>query len=178
MTQQEVLDQVYLVLGNPSTDLLPNDIVNHFIDQWEVLYPLNDKDCILTYKSVVSSANYIISALTTKADIAGRKVREKEGLVEIEVDNKEKGSVDGWKDWLKNFIKNPYDLLPCLEQEEDFNTTAMPIVTGLDRDKYEKVLSNSNNISNGARIGSLWNTSDNRCLDSFITGRPRNRRSR
>ena len=169
MTQEEVLDLVYLVLGNPSIELLPNEIVNHYIDQWEVIYPLNTNDCLLTYKVVISCVNYMISKLTSEGNVAGKELSEKEGDVEIEVKYKDKGEIDGWTDWLSLFLKNPVDFLPCLADTAEFgSSTAVPIVTGLKRDKYEDVLADTNNISNGYRIGSIWETSENRRLDSFI----------
>jgi hypothetical protein len=172
MTQEEVLTAVYLVLGNPSTDLLPNEIVNHFIDQWEILYPLDTKSCMLIYKTVISSVNYIISKLTNEGDgtTGGIRRREKEGDVEIEEEYKNGSPVDGWTNWLNLFLKDPTLLIPCLASEDGFSSNAMPIVTGLDREKYINVLGNPNNISGGGRIGSLWDTSDNQNLDSFVRG--------
>lgn len=171
MTQEEVLDLVYLILGNPPVETLPNEIVNHFIDQWEVLYPLDTQSCLLTYKVVISCVNYIISKLTNEGAVAGKEVKEEEGEVEIEVTYGDKGEIDGWKDWLAMFLKDPAYFLPCLADTDEFgSSTAIPIVTGLKRDKYEDVLGNTNNISNGYRIGSVWDTYDNRRLDSFVRG--------
>ena len=172
MTQEEVLTSVYLVLGNPSTDLLPNEVVNHFIDQWEILFPLDTKSCMLTYKTVISSVNYMISKLTNEGDgvDGGTKRREKEGDVEIEEEYKNGSLAGSWSDWLDMFLKDPTLLLPCLASEEGFSSNAMPIVTGLNREKYINVLGNPNNISGGARIGSLWDESDNQNLDSFVRG--------
>ncbi|UUW39732.1 hypothetical protein VP14_045 [Vibrio phage VPMCC14] len=172
MTQEEVLFTVYLVLGNPSEDLLPQEIVNHFIDQWEVLYPLDTDSCLLTYKTVISSTNYILSKLTNEGDgdTEGIRRREREGDVEIEEEYKNGSPAQGWRKWLDAFLKDPTLLLPCLASEEGFSSSAMPIVTGLDREKYIGVISNPNNISGGARIGSLWDTSDNQLLDSYTRG--------
>ena len=172
MTQEEVLFNVYLILGNPSLEDLPEDIVNHFIDQWEILYPLDTADCMLTYKTVISSANYIISKLTNEGlgDTEGIRRREREGDVEIEEEYKNGSPAQGWNKWLDSFLKDPTLLLPCLASVDGFSSNAMPIVTGLDREKYIGVLGNPNNISGGARIGSLWDSSDNQLLDSYTRG--------
>ncbi len=170
MTQQEVLDLVYLTLGDVDTTLLPESIVNHYIDEWELIYPLTSASCQLTYKVIISSVNYIIAKHTNDGQLAGAEFSEKEGNVSVEEKYKEKGLVDGWSDWLDAFLRNPVDFLPCLYEVEGLGGVAVPIVTGLDRTKYDEVLSNQNNISNGYRIGSIWGNSDNRRLDSFIRG--------
>ncbi len=170
MTQEEVLNTVYLVLGNPSVEDLPNNIVNHFIDQWEIIYPLDTESCMLTYKVVVSCVNYIITKLTNEGVTAGYSRSEKEGNVSIAEDFGDTSPIDVWNDWLSSFLKSPTDFLPCLASVSGFTSSAMPIITGLQRDKYINVLGNPNNISGGGRIGSLWNNSANQNLDSFVRG--------
>ncbi len=170
MDRASVSTIIYLILGNPDVDLLPETVVDHFIDQWSPIYPLSSRSCMLQYKVVISSAQYIISRLTAEGLTNGYELVEKEGDVTVSQEYDGESPSALWRGWLTDFLKNATDLLPCLRDEDDYSSPAMPMITGTKRDVYENVLSDPNNISNGYRISGNWGERDNQRLDRFLTG--------
>lgn len=116
-TVEDIAAKVNFVLGYPSEDILPQAALTLIITNYLPYYPLETKECELTYFSCVAAVDFIIRKLGGNGSgLGGSRLREKEGNIEYEeAYSSGNGVVEFWKSELKRFKADPSVLLPCLK---------------------------------------------------------------
>ena len=100
-----------MAMGLTEEDI-PVDVIEYWILAWQEVYP--DNECLVLHNTVLSLYEWLIRQ-SAKDSSGGGKVKEKEGLAEIELDRYNK-SVD-WEKALEDYLKAPWLAFPFCKEE-------------------------------------------------------------
>ena len=137
---EELIALIYLMLNLTTSDI-PTEIVQIFLDEYQKLYP--DNDCMVLYNTTISIYNWLIRKANGEA--VGGKRKEKKGRREIEV--QDYSTTDNWKNSLKSFLANPWEVYPQCRSTLAENASSRLIIGGVKKDIVESVQDNTNSYS-------------------------------
>ena len=146
MTEEEIINLVRLVMGNPAESVLPTTIIQLYVEQYQILYP--DSDCKVLYNTILSCYQWLIGQSSVGSSGGGKR-REKNGKREVEIEGYNKSG--DWKAALSNFLKNPSQLLPqCAVEFGENKGLGRVIVGGVNEDLINSINDDPNRRTGGA----------------------------
>lgn len=112
MDDDQIIQKIYLATSL-TTDIIPRDVWVNFIAQWKLVFP--DSECLVCHNVVVSLYEWGLKQSALRDSSGGGKIREKEGLVEIELDEVDK-TID-WQNALNKYLESPDAAFPQCKDE-------------------------------------------------------------
>lgn len=151
-SEDDIIDFVELVLGNPDSDMLPESVITAYIGILEDRYDLDTEGDYIAYYCVLNSIDYIKRYLLKNGTgVAGSSVKEKEGSLQYESSQTgDYGLIDGWEDIKLDFMSNVNQYLPNLDKYK--NKVGMIHIGGVSRQEVLKVKRNNNLLKGGTDL--------------------------
>ena len=140
MTHEERLVYVRVILGSPSTTILPDEVINLFLSRFELSFDVDnhpENEPLVLWNTCVACLQWLLAASTAKGEISTSR-SEKVGDVSVSFG----GGVSqyqAWKDLLDYIYENPDYVDPSLGGFDN-----LIIIGGVRQDKYEEVLLDKN----------------------------------
>lgn len=151
-TEEEIINLVELVLGNPDSDMLPESVITAFIGILEQKYTLSTQGDYIAYYTVLNCIDYIKRYLLKNGTgVAGSSVSEKEGSLQYtSAQTGDYGLIDGWEDIKLDFMSNVELYLPDLAKYK--NKIGMVHIGGVSRDELRNIKQNNNILTAGTDL--------------------------
>lgn len=155
LTHPERISEVRFLLGDPSTGVLSDTIIDRFVTREEATYgTAEDNQCIVLYQSVLNSLIYltnknVASSGGSASSTTKTKRREKVGQVEIEETYAEASasskSVSSWVDQYEWFKKHPEFVCKSLRR----GSASLVNISGVTKSDKEATYSDPDSFGNG-----------------------------
>lgn len=151
-SEQDIIDFVDLVLGDPDTDMLPESVITAFIGILEDKYDLSTQGDYIAYYVVLNCIDYIKRYLLKNGTgVAGSSVQEKEGSLQYtSAQTGDYGLIDGWEDIKLEFMNNVTSYLPNLSKYK--TKIGMVHIGGVSREEVDKIRNNNNILKAGTPL--------------------------
>jgi len=140
----DIVKKILMAMGLTEEDI-PVDVIEYWILAWQEVYP--DNECLVLHNTVLSLYEWLIRQSAKDAS-GGGKVKEKEGLAEIELDRYNK-SVD-WEKALEDYLKAPWLAFPFCKEELAKGIINRVKVGGVRKDEICKIKRDKNIRDGGA----------------------------
>lgn len=157
MTDQEIIDKVLFLLGNPPSGVISQETIDMILQECKTNLGVDATDCDLTYCTLIDSLRYLIRNSQMKSGSLGSEVyrREKVGQREIQVQHSTEGTSSGWEDMLIDYQHHPEYVCPSLKAERTLN---LVLIGGVSQKEYERVQSETDSRSAYfLNVGSKYN---------------------
>lgn len=143
MTEQEIIDNIRVLLGNIDPEDLPDAVIKMFLQKWE--YSLDiakhpDRMPLVIYNTVVDCVRWLIVQEVSSGNASVTERLEKIGDETISV--KGGSTWTTWKDFLDWLLENPEYVDPSLA----FNSSLV-IIGGVRKDQVYNVKDNPNSFN-------------------------------
>lgn len=141
MTQQEQVDFIRIILGNPSEIVLPDNVILLFLNRWTLYFDLvnhPENEPLVLWNTCVNCLEWLIASSTSSGGYAESRT-EKIGQEQISVSGKV-SQVEAWQKLLDYILLHPEYVDPSLENSIE----NLIIMGGVRKDKFEEVRKDPN----------------------------------
>lgn len=142
MTHAERLAYIRIILGSPSTDILPDAPIELFLNRWELYFDVAntpENEPYVLYNTVISTLQWLIAFASSHGDTYTERT-EKIGQELITI--KGGSQLQAWMDLLKYIEVNPEYVDARLKNGLEH----LIIVGGVRKDEYARVKRDPNSI--------------------------------
>lgn len=143
MTEQEIIDNIRLLLGNIDPEDLPDAVIKMFLNKWEYSLDVTnhpDRMPLVIYNTVLDCVRWLIVQEVSSGSASVTERLEKIGDETISI--KGGSTWVTWKDFLDWLLANPEYVDPSLA----FNSSLV-IIGGVRKDEVYRVKDNPNSFN-------------------------------
>ena len=136
---QQVITRVRFLLGNPSQEVITDEILLSIADECvNEIGSEDDKYCLVVQCTLMESLRYLIRQNQASSGVNGnvRKRQEKVGKRTIQVEYGDSSDIvtDGWQQMHDDYLNNPSWI--CKELA---SSTTLVIIGGVEQTEYDRV---------------------------------------
>lgn len=143
MTHEERLVYVRVILGNPSTAVLPEEVIELFLSRWELYFDVDnhpENEPLVLWNTCVNCLEWLIASSTSSGGFAESRT-EKIGQEQISVSGKV-SQTDAWQRLLDYILMHPEYVDPSLENSIE----NLIIIGGVRKDRFQEVKKDPNSL--------------------------------
>ncbi len=136
MTDEEFIERIRLLLGNPDQETIPDTVILTFLQVQKLQFDYTNHPetaPYIIYNTLVACLRWLIAKDITSGESLVTRRREKIGQEEIEVELSG-NSISSWKDFLDFIEANPDYIDPALE-----SVRGLVVIGGVREDEYHRV---------------------------------------
>lgn len=142
MTNEEMVEKIRILLGNPSQETIPDSVILLFITKWSAYLELSkypEREPLVIYNALVDCLRWLIFNNISSGESSITERMEKIGNETISVKQDSSSGLGAWEDLLEYIEANPDYVDPSLN-----SVNSIVIIGGVERDIYNDVLFNPN----------------------------------
>lgn len=166
--QEELIQKIRMLLGNVNDQVLPDDVIEMFLETWETYYnyPADpSKLPLIIYNTVVSCLQWLLVNDVTSGNSSLNERLEKIGDETISIKQQNSSSIfKNWQDMLDYILDNPQYVDPTL------NGAARVIIGGTRRDQSCTIKRDRNGLNGYDVTGMVNNACQGRKCCGFGWG--------
>lgn len=140
MTDAEIIARIRLLLGNIDDEVLPDAVIQTFLDTWEYSLDVDnypDRMPLVVYNTMVSCVRWLIAQEISSGNSSVTERLEKIGDETIQI--KGGSTFDSWTQFLDWLLANPDYVDPTLDI-----VSGLIVIGGTRKDEFCRVKSNPN----------------------------------
>lgn len=143
MTDEQFIERIRLLLGDPEQDVISDSVIQIFLDVQKLQFDyINHPETApyILYNTLIACVRWLIAKEITSGESSTVRRREKIGQEEIEVEFST-NPLSSWKDFLDYLEANPDYVDPGLQ-----SVRGLVVIGGVRQNEYHRVRRDLNGI--------------------------------